>query len=170
MILYEMLSGKRAFNGDSVADVMSAILKEEPPDLKETNGKISTTLEKIVRRCLEKNPERRFQTASDLGFALEALSTLSSSRLEPVSATRHRSGGKKWWIGATVLSILTTMGFAWAYFTRQSTADVLMMKFSGPLIQGGSISPASLSCFQTRLGAVLFSALTSPFQSPTTAC
>src|SRR5262245_39358159 len=50
-IEYEMLSGKRAFNGDSVADVMSAILKEEPPELGETIAKISSALEKIVRRC-----------------------------------------------------------------------------------------------------------------------
>src|SRR5262245_44551791 len=50
-IVYEMLSGKRAFNGDSVAGVMSAILKEEPPELGETNAKISPALEKIVRRC-----------------------------------------------------------------------------------------------------------------------
>jgi eukaryotic-like serine/threonine-protein kinase len=73
MILYEMLCGKRAFNGASVADVMSAILKEEPPDLGELNAKFSPALEKVVRRCLEKQPERRFQTVSDLGFALEAL-------------------------------------------------------------------------------------------------
>src|SRR5262249_31453784 len=79
MILYEMLSGKRAFDGDSVADVMSAILKEEPSELCETNAKISPALEKIVRRCLEKKPERRFQTASDLGFALEALSNTSGA-------------------------------------------------------------------------------------------
>src|SRR5262245_25172665 len=77
MILYEMLSGQRAFNGASAADVMSAILKEEPPELIETSQKLSPQLEKIVRRCLEKKPERRFQSASDLGFALEALSSPS---------------------------------------------------------------------------------------------
>src|SRR5262249_6392160 len=73
MILYEMLSGRRAFNGASVADVMSAILKEDPPELRATNASFNPALVKIVRRCLEKKPERRFQTASDLGFALEAL-------------------------------------------------------------------------------------------------
>ncbi|MGH9753539.1 MAG: protein kinase domain-containing protein, partial [Blastocatellia bacterium] len=78
MILYEMLSGKRAFNGASVADLMSAILKEEPPELSETNVEVSPALEMIVLRCLEKNPERRFQTVSDLGFALEALAMPSS--------------------------------------------------------------------------------------------
>jgi serine/threonine protein kinase len=79
VILYEMLSGKRTFGGDSAIEVMNAILKEDPPELTETNAKISPPLERIVRRCLEKKPERRFQTASDLGFALESLSAVSGA-------------------------------------------------------------------------------------------
>src|SRR5262245_295927 len=135
MILYEMLSGKRAFNGASVADVMSAILKEEPPELGETNAKISPALEKIMRRCLEKKPERRFQTASDLTFALEALTTHSNSRqetpaVETVSATPHLGAREKWWMGATAVAILLAVGFAWAYFKRQPAADAPNMKFS----------------------------------------
>src|SRR6266536_1522292 len=76
-ILYEMLSGNRAFRGDSAADTMSAILKEDPPDLSITNQSISPGLERIVHHCLEKNPERRFQSAHDLAFDLEALSGTS---------------------------------------------------------------------------------------------
>jgi len=97
MILYEMLCGKRAFNGASVADVMSAILKEEPPDLGELNAKFSPALEKVVRRCLEKQPERRFQTVSDLGFALEALMMPS---LAPASGLLSKEGG---WLHAPPL-------------------------------------------------------------------
>src|SRR5262249_34770468 len=82
VILYEMLSGERPFRGASAIEVMNATLKEESPELGETNAKISPQLERIVRRCLEKQPERRFQTAYDLGFALEALSAPSSARLE----------------------------------------------------------------------------------------
>src|ERR1700736_4961152 len=77
-ILYEMLSGKRAFHGDSAADTMSAILKEDPPDLSLTNQSISPGLERIVRHCLEKNPEQRFHSAHDLAFDLAALSGLSA--------------------------------------------------------------------------------------------
>src|SRR5262249_46043588 len=73
-ILYEMLSGRRAFQGDSAADTMSAILKEDPPDLSSTNQNVSPGLERIVRHCLEKNPEQRFQSARDLAFDLETLS------------------------------------------------------------------------------------------------
>jgi hypothetical protein len=76
-ILYEMLSGKRAFHGDSAADTMSAILREDPPDLSATNQTIDPGLDRIVRHCLEKSPEQRFHSAHDLAFDLEALSGLS---------------------------------------------------------------------------------------------
>ncbi len=76
-ILYEMLSGKRAFRGESPADTMSAILKEEPEELSETGRNIPVPLERIVRHCLEKNPAQRFQSAGDVAFNLEALSDSS---------------------------------------------------------------------------------------------
>jgi serine/threonine protein kinase len=85
-ILYEMLSGKRAFHGDSAADTMSAILREEPPDLSVTNQAIPPGLDRIVRHCLEKSPEQRFHSAHDVAFALEALSGLSTPRIEPSKA------------------------------------------------------------------------------------
>ena len=85
-ILFEMLSGKRAFHADSAGETMAAILKEDPPDLSVTNENISPGLERIVRHCLEKNPERRFQSASDIAFALEALSGLSASGRPAISA------------------------------------------------------------------------------------
>ncbi|HWQ36715.1 MAG TPA: protein kinase [Blastocatellia bacterium] len=87
IILYEMLSGQRPFAGESQVEVMNAILKSEPPDLSEAKAKIGPALDRIVRRCLEKKPERRFQTASDLGFALESLSGVSgASQPEAASA------------------------------------------------------------------------------------
>ena len=73
-ILYEMLSGRRAFHGESAAETMSAILKEDPPELSETNQRVSSALERLVHHCLEKNPAGRFHSASDLAFALESLS------------------------------------------------------------------------------------------------
>src|ERR1700737_1599183 len=76
-ILYEMLSGQRAFRGDSAAETMSAILREEPPDLSVTNQSISPGLERIVRHCIEKSPEQRFHSAHDVAFALERLPGLS---------------------------------------------------------------------------------------------
>src|SRR5438045_6371854 len=81
-----MLSGKRAFHGDSAADTMSAILREDPPDLSITNQNISPGLERIVRHCLEKSPEQRFHSAHDIAFALETLSGLSGQSAAPTSA------------------------------------------------------------------------------------
>src|SRR5437870_6816116 len=78
-ILHEMITGRRAFRRETMAETMTAILKEEPEELTESNPNISPSLERIVRRCLEKKPERRFQSTSDLGFALEALSAPTSS-------------------------------------------------------------------------------------------
>ncbi|HEV8610295.1 MAG TPA: serine/threonine-protein kinase, partial [Thermoanaerobaculia bacterium] len=69
-ILYEMLSGQRAFRGDTAADTITAILTKEPPDLSQTNREIHPGLDRILRHCLEKNPEERFESARDLAFDL----------------------------------------------------------------------------------------------------
>lgn len=76
-ILYEMISGKRAFHGETAADTMSAILKEDPSELSETARNVPPGLERIVRHCLEKNPGQRFQSARDLAFDLEVLTEVS---------------------------------------------------------------------------------------------
>ena len=99
-VLYEMLTGKRAFRGESPVETLNAILKEDPPSLFESTKNVSPSLERIVRRCLEKRPEERFRSAHDLGIALDAISTsstrsLSSEALEvaeapPVGGGRRR--------------------------------------------------------------------------------
>ncbi|HVT03778.1 MAG TPA: protein kinase, partial [Thermoanaerobaculia bacterium] len=78
-ILYEMLSGRRAFRGDSAADTMSAVLREDPQDLSLITRAIPPALDRAVRHCLEKSPEQRFQSARDLAYDLESLSTLGST-------------------------------------------------------------------------------------------
>ncbi|HEX7252505.1 MAG TPA: protein kinase, partial [Thermoanaerobaculia bacterium] len=94
-ILYEMLSGQRAFRGDTAADTITAILTKEPPDLTQTNKEIHPGLDRIVRHCLEKNPEERFESARDVAFDLEALSGLSGASAvtgaHTVPAPRARS-------------------------------------------------------------------------------
>jgi Tol biopolymer transport system component len=89
-VLYEMLSGKRAFLGDSAADTMSAILTKEPLDLSQVTGDASPGLERVVRHCLEKSPEQRFQSARDLAFALESATVGSGSNLTSVSPVPRR--------------------------------------------------------------------------------
>jgi Tol biopolymer transport system component len=120
-ILYEMLSGRRAFHGESAAETMSAILKEDPPDLSETNQRISPALERLVNHCLEKNPEERFHSASDLAFALEALSGSTSVSTQTVIAPATtqqwiRRHGLTGWIVAGVAILLAIIASALAYF------------------------------------------------------
>ncbi|HKD10527.1 MAG TPA: protein kinase, partial [Thermoanaerobaculia bacterium] len=89
-ILYEMLSGRRAFHGDSAADTMSAILKEDPPELSQADRSISPGLDRIVRHCLEKNPHERFQSAHDLAFGVAALSEASGSAVVSAAGPKAR--------------------------------------------------------------------------------
>ena len=92
-ILYEMLSGRRAFHGDSSADTITAILQADPPELTDTNRHVPPALERILRHCLEKNPAERFQSARDLAFDLEMLSGVpAASGAAPIArrpATRR---------------------------------------------------------------------------------
>jgi eukaryotic-like serine/threonine-protein kinase len=91
-VFYEMLSGKRAFQRESAAETMTAILREEPPELVQSNRNISPALDRIVRHCLEKSPGERAQSAHDLAFELASVSSLSgqSGAVMSVGAPRSR--------------------------------------------------------------------------------
>jgi eukaryotic-like serine/threonine-protein kinase len=99
-ILYEMLGGRRAFTGNSAVATMAAILNEEPPELSALQGPSAPVLDRIVRRCLDKRPERRFDSARDLAFALQALG--SGTTLAPQGGGRQR--------GPAVLRTLAALG------------------------------------------------------------
>jgi eukaryotic-like serine/threonine-protein kinase len=100
-ILYEMLSGQRAFEKDSSADTMAAILKDEPPELSGEGKKIPPAIERVVRHCLEKNPAERFQSARDLAFALDALSSTGVSS-GPAMAVTDGAGKRAWIIAVAI--------------------------------------------------------------------
>src|SRR6266478_1542005 len=94
-ILHEMITGRRAFRRDTMAETMTAILREEPEELSASNPNINPALERIVNRCLEKKPERRFHSAHDLGFALDSLTAPSNSSLRTMTSpvvADHQSG------------------------------------------------------------------------------
>jgi len=75
-VVYEMLSGRRAFAGATHADTMSAILSADPPEMIDAAHPVPAILDRLARRCLEKNPEERFQSARDIAFNLDAISTI----------------------------------------------------------------------------------------------
>jgi Tol biopolymer transport system component len=91
VILYELLSGKRAFKKDTAADTMSAILNEDPPELAE-GRKFSPALDHIVQHCLEKDREKRFQSARDLAFALRTLVSLTEEPVREAAASGAGAG------------------------------------------------------------------------------
>jgi DNA-binding beta-propeller fold protein YncE/predicted Ser/Thr protein kinase len=102
-ILYEMLSGQRAFRGETAADTITAILTKEPSDLSQTNKEIHPGLDRIVRHCLEKNPEERFESARDVAFDLEALSSVSVPSLAAAAAAPSASRPRRW-LGPALLA------------------------------------------------------------------
>ena len=86
VILYEMLSGQRAFQGDSAVEAMNAILKSDPPPLPDAS------FDRLIRHCLEKNPEERLQSARDLRFYLDTLSSPSQAPAGPaIQPVSHKS-------------------------------------------------------------------------------
>ena len=95
-ILYEMLTGKRAFQGTNAVETMGAILKDEPAPVSEIVTTVPLGLERIVNHCVEKSPEQRFQSATDLSFALESLSTTTSTPRPALPAATKKTKYSSW--------------------------------------------------------------------------
>jgi serine/threonine protein kinase/Tol biopolymer transport system component len=120
-ILYEMLTGKRAFQKPTSAETMSAILNEEPLSISQITPNLPPALQRVVHRCLDKNPEQRFQSASDLAFALEALSDSGSSSALP--SLKMQTRRVHWWAAAALVLGICAMG-ALFYLTRSPKAPI----------------------------------------------
>ena len=139
-ILYEMLSGRRPFHGESAAETMSAILREDPPELSDTNKTVSPALERLVNHCLEKNPEARFHSARDLGFALEALSGAGSTSTQTMTAVsalpKSRTTIKHLpWIIVGILAVALVIASALLIFSSRQTpsrANVIRASIEQP--------------------------------------
>lgn len=136
-VFYEMLCGKRAFRGESAIETLNAILKEEPAELSGTNPNIAPALERVVWHCLEKSPERRFQSAGDIAFALESL-TGATSQPSVIATTSSRaetiwSRERLIWTVVCAALLLAAAAFAFAYFTRRdSTSRVVRLALPTP--------------------------------------
>ena len=121
-ILYEILTGKRAFHKPTSAETISAILNEEPAPISQVVPAIPPALQKVIQRCLEKSPEQRFHSASDLAFALEALSDSGSA---PSGAFEQVTSRKRWpWIAAAACAIVVLVAAA-AWLARPSAIPVV---------------------------------------------
>jgi serine/threonine protein kinase len=117
-VLHEMLSGRRTFHRDTAADTMTAILKEEPPDLPVVERHIPSALARIVERSVEKAPAARFQSTQDLAFALEALSTYPGSDVNSGSVAQPPvSRNRRSLVLNTVLAVVALASLAFAVLT-----------------------------------------------------
>jgi hypothetical protein len=159
-ILYEMLSGKRAFHGDTPADTMSSILKEEPPELSETNRNVPPALERIVHHCLEKNPESRFHSASDIAFDLEHLSGLSGStaRIASASAAAAAEGAvvprRRLMIGIAAALVVAGAVYGLGWWSGKSGARAPQAEYQQITFRTGFIGNARF----TPDGSIVYSA------------
>ncbi|MBL8205847.1 MAG: serine/threonine-protein kinase [Blastocatellia bacterium] len=171
IILYEMLTGRRAFQGESFAEVMAAIVKDDPLEISAANPQIPLSLAHVTRHCLEKRPERRFQTASDLGFAIEAVAVFSDSQPQLALMAAPESEPEK--PGTTIfkrerlmwaaLSLLLAAGLiATWFFLRKPSAETRVTRLSIPLPKdtGTASSQAPDLALSPDGGRLVFSAIT----------
>ncbi|OFV91843.1 MAG: hypothetical protein A3H95_02685 [Acidobacteria bacterium RIFCSPLOWO2_02_FULL_64_15] len=137
-ILYEMLSGRRAYQRETVADTITAILKDHPAELGTIDRRIPTLLSRIVERCLEKSPAARFHSTQDLAFALAGSLQMASDTGTPVgavpAATTAGARGPLPWMAAASVLLLTTIALAGAMLLRRppATEDVVRLTVAPP--------------------------------------
>ena len=147
-VFYEMLSGQRAFQRDTAAETMTAILKEDPPELSQPTGRFSPAAERVVRHCLEKRPEERFRSAHDLAFAVETLTAASSASAGAAATMIGRR--RRWWmVSLAVLAVAAAAYFPgmWRRPTRSgaSSAPEELPTFKRLTFHRGTIRSARFS-------------------------
>jgi len=152
-ILFEMISGKRAFHRETAADTMSAILKEDPADLSETNRNVSPALERIVQHCLEKNPEQRFHSASDIAFDLEHLSGISSTSARAMAVAGARPKGRWLAVFAGGLALAFAL-LAAGWWLGRGSGPAALAEYQQITFRRGSIGHARF----TPDGSIVYSA------------
>jgi serine/threonine protein kinase/Tol biopolymer transport system component len=156
-ILYELLSGQRAFGGDNAVERGHAILSKDPPEFAALGLAVPTALEKLVRRCLEKEPGQRFQSARDLAFALEAFAEAPS---QPQAKLTPRTRWRGWSVGALLFAALVGIAIGavirWPSWIRTSASELAGPHFTRLTFQRLKLGQAR---FAPDGHAVVFSAV-----------
>ncbi len=160
-VLYEMLGGVRAFGAETAADTMTAILTKDPPELNTAQLSVAPGIDRIVRRCLEKSAELRFQSANDLAFALETLSTISTSSSivveAPVPTGRSSAAWWRWAVAAVLLLLLAVATALWLMNAAPATPEARWTSFTRISESAGEETSPSLS---PDGGTIVYSART----------
>jgi WD40 repeat protein len=138
-VLYEMLTGQRAFKGATRADTLTAILTKDPPEMSAAKVRPSPALERILSRCLEKEPEARFRSTHDLEFALEKLSGLSAPSLPVAAAETVR---RRWELKAGASAVILTGLIAGAFILGRKLEERPIPSFRQLTFRRGTVSSA----------------------------
>ena len=126
-ILYEMVTGKQTFRKPTSAETMTAILNEDPPSISQLTPTAASGLQRVVHRCLEKTPEQRFQSSSDLAFALEALSDsgiTASSAAHPAHEGSFNRSRIMIAAGAVLLAVIASAAVVYFFMRPPATPKV----------------------------------------------
>jgi TolB-like protein/Flp pilus assembly protein TadD len=124
-VLYEMVGGQRAFTGDTAVETMNAILKEEPADLSSSGEALPPELAGTIRRCLEKQPQARFQSARDLAYNLRSITGASApSAAEPTPGARERKRSVVWIAVPAMAVIAVVVVLGWMLWPRSPAVEV----------------------------------------------
>jgi len=134
-VFYEMITGMRAFQRGSSVETMNAILKEEPPEVLAGHPGATPAIDRILRHCLEKEPELRFESARDLAFDLNALGEASSGSSRHLAAASQKPG----WHKAALAVALATVALAGAFFLGTYVRHVPAAQFHRLTFQRGYI-------------------------------
>ena len=137
VVLYEMLTGQRAFRGDSAVETMNAILKEDPAP---SSQALPPALDRIVLHCIEKSPEERFQSARDVAFNLEALSSPSTQVAAAAPAVARRR-----WMRVAGMAALVLAGGVSLFLAGRSTARTTSARFEPLTFRRGSVTHAKFA-------------------------
>jgi eukaryotic-like serine/threonine-protein kinase len=141
VVLYEMLTGQGAFLRKTGAETMAAILKEDPPSL-DSKYEIPLALQRILQHCLEKDPCARFQSAQDLAFDLDSLSSASDQQTKLQASTET---SRRWWkpaaFAASVLCALAIGVFLASHYSQASAPEWHRLAFSRGMISAARFAP-----------------------------
>jgi Tol biopolymer transport system component len=142
-VLYEMVTGARAFSGDSSVETMNSILKEEPPPIQTSGRAIPLALERVITHCLEKQPQDRFQSARDLAFGLESVTSQSGiySAITPGMPIDEVKRGRNWLIFAAVTAIVAGL-LALSFFVGRKSAGTSLPTYTQLTFRRGAIYTA----------------------------
>lgn len=155
-VLFEMVSHKRAFQRNTTAETMTAILNDEPPELTDVQPPIAPAMDRIIRRCLEKRPENRFQSAKDLAFGLEALSQISTASQSAVQSAveKRRRLSRRNLISVAVAIVLAAVALGLGWWIGRSTAAAPPPEYQQITFRTGAVGNARF----TPDGSIVYSA------------